>query len=272
MCRRQAHGQVRIVDQHGAGAGEDRAGTRAPAMHVASRRFAADPFRIARRHRAAAIEAGREFHPQPRPATFDPRQEAAVERARLRFHQAGFDHDAGGEQFRETAAIDLREWIAHRADHARDARGDQRIGARTGAAGMRAGFQGDVGGGATRAFASRLEREHLGVRPALALVEAFADDFAIAGDHAADHRVRPRGVGAAFGEPQRARHHGVVDGGEGRGRHQRFFLSACLSMGTTSPPSSGSWPSPGRSRSSRSSSSRKSATSSNERYTEAKRT
>src|SRR5690606_41998583 len=107
--------------------------------------------------------------------------------------------------------------------------------------------------------------------------EAPADVRAIAHDHAADHRVGPGRVGATLGQAQRARHHGVVLGGEGGGRsfgtwHQRFFLSACLSMGTTSAPSKGSWPSPGRSCSRRSSSSRKSATSWNARYTEAKRT
>src|SRR5690606_13998829 len=56
-------------------------------------------------------------------------------------------------------------------------------------------------------------------------------------------------------------------------RHQRLRpLPPGLPKGTTSPPSSGSCASPGSSRSSRSSSSRKSVMSSNERYTEAKRT
>ena len=75
---------------------------------------------------------------------------------------------------------------------------------------------------------------------------------------------------AALGQAQGAGHHGVVGRGE-RGLvgvlfHRRRTLS------TGSPSSKGSCPSPGRSRSRRSSSSRKSATSSNERYTDAKRT
>src|SRR3546814_1840660 len=92
-------------------------------------------------------------------------------------------------------------------------------------------------------------------------------------DHTADHRVVPRGVGAALGQAQGAGHHGVVGGGERKGGQSHFSLfpfgcrepwgksdsdpfffplPAFLSNGTTSAPSSGSWPSPGRSRSRRS--------------------
>ena len=86
------------------------------------------------------------------------------------------------------------------------------------------------------------------MRLAGALVEAFADDFV-----ARRAITQPtigfglRGVGAAFGQAQRARHHArgrcAVKAGDAA---QRFFLSACLSIGTTSPPSSGSCASPGQ--------------------------
>ena len=108
----EAHGEMRIVHQHGARAGEDRAGACAPLLHVASRGFAADPFRIAGGQRAAAVEARRELHAHPRTPAFDARQESLVELARLRFHQADVDLDAGGAQLLETAAVDLRERIA----------------------------------------------------------------------------------------------------------------------------------------------------------------
>ena len=151
----KAHGQLRIVDQHRAGAGQDRAGARAPLLHVRARGFAADPLRVAGRQRAAPVDAGRQLDPQPGPAAFDPRQEAAIQRARLRFHQPGLDRDAGRLQLLETGAVDLRERIAHRPDHARDAGGDQRLRARPGAAGVRARFQGHVGGRAARARRQR---------------------------------------------------------------------------------------------------------------------
>ena len=251
----EAHGQLRIVGEHGAGAGQDRAAARTPAMHVVARGFAADPLGIAGGHRGAAIQAHRQLDPQPRPPAFHPRQEAAVQLARLRFHQAGADFDPGRAQLVEAGAIDLRERIAHCPDYPRDTRRDQRIRARPGAAGMRARLQGHVGGRAFRTLAGRLQREHFRMRPALALVPAFADDRVAMREHTADHRVRSGGERAALGQPQRARHHPVVDRTEG---HFLRFLS----METTSPPSNDNWPSPGRSRSSRSSSSRKSATSS----------
>src|SRR3546814_17570677 len=81
----------------------------------------------------------------------------------------------------------------------------------------------------------------------------------LAGDHAADHRVGPRGVGAALGQAQGAGHHGVVGGGKRKGGLSHFSLfpfgcrepwgksdsdpfffplPAFLSKGTTSAPSS----------------------------------
>src|SRR3546814_6384717 len=81
-----------------------------------------------------------------------------------------------------------------------------------------------------------------------------------AADHAADHRVGPRGVGAALGQAQGAGHHGVVGGGKRKGGQSHFSLfpfgcrepwgksdsdpfffplPAFLSKGTTSAPSSG---------------------------------
>src|SRR3546814_1327338 len=43
-------------------------------------------------------------------------------------------------------------------------------------------------------------------------------------DHTADHRVVPRGVGAALGQAQGAGHHGVVGGGKRKGGQSHFSL------------------------------------------------
>src|SRR5690606_25958368 len=119
-----------------------------------------------------------ELDPQPRPAAPDAREEAAVERLRLGFHQSRLDLDPGAAQALESLAVDRLERVAHRRDHARDARGDERIGARPGAAGVRARLERHVGGGAVRAFAGLLQGEHYRMRPALALVPALAHHLA----------------------------------------------------------------------------------------------
>ena len=270
----ETDGQLRVVGQHRAGAGEQRTRARAPAHHVATRGFAADPFRIAIGQRGAAVQAGRQLDPHPRPLSLDPRQEALIQAPRRIGHQPVLHRDAGRFQRIETRAVDLRKRVAHRRDHAGDAGRSQRIRAGAGLAGVRAGFEGHVSGGAPRPIARGLQRDDFGVRATGLRMPAFRDHLVAVRDHAADHRIRPRGVGAAFGQAQRPRHHRVVGRTEPvcrsvGGTHvaQRFFLSlsACRSKGTTSPPSSGNWVSDGSSRSRRSSSSRKSATSSNER-------
>src|SRR3546814_16752987 len=65
---------------------------------VCSSDLAADPLGFAVGQRAAAVQAGRQLDPHPRPATHDPRKEAAVELAPLRFHQAADDLDRSEER------------------------------------------------------------------------------------------------------------------------------------------------------------------------------
>jgi hypothetical protein len=80
-----------------------------------------------------------------------------------------------------------------------------------------AGLQGHVGRCALRAIAGRLQCEHFGMRPALALVPAFPDHLVAVHEHATDHRVGTGGEHGAFGQAQGARHHPMVDGGERHG-------------------------------------------------------
>ncbi len=80
-------------------------------------------------------------------------------------------------------------------------------------------FQRDVSGGAPRPVAGGAQRMDLGVRLAGLLVPAFADDFAVTHQHAADARIGRGRAQAALGQLQRARHHAVVDGGK-----THFFL------------------------------------------------
>jgi len=108
----------------------------------------------------------------------------------------------------------LREWIALRRDHAGDAGGDQRIGARRRAAVVRARFERDISRCATRLFAGRSQGEAFGMRFASALMETFANDAIALRDHATDHRIGFGGVGAERSQFDGARHHGAVDAAE----------------------------------------------------------
>ena len=71
---------------------------------------------------------------------------------------------------------------------------------------MTTGFERNVNRRAGCPIAGRRERVHFGMRAAESFVPAFADDFAVANDHAADHRVRLNGSQAARGERERMSH------------------------------------------------------------------
>ena len=158
---------------------------------------------------------GAELDAHPRPAALDAREEAAVEFARLRLQQAALDLDAGRHQLAEALAVDRRVRIAAGGDDAGDAGGDQRVGAGRRAPGVRAGLEGDVGGGAARLVAGLAQRDAL---PRAARRRARGSPRRRPCP-CARSRSRPsgsglRGVGAALGQAQRARHHRVVGGGE----------------------------------------------------------
>src|SRR2546430_17638672 len=57
----------------------------------------------------------------------------------------------------------------------------------------------------------RSKREPLGVRLARLLVPALADDFLVAGNDAADARIRRGGIQALLSERKRPPHHGVIE-------------------------------------------------------------
>ena len=69
---------------------------------------------------------------------------------------------------------------------------------------MRARLEGHVERRALRRVAGRVERHDLGVRAALPLVPALADDLAVPDDDRADDRVRVRRPPPALRELERA--------------------------------------------------------------------
>ena len=93
----------------------------------------------------------------------------------------------------------------------RDAGRDQRVGARAGAAGVRARFERDDGGAAARRVARRGQRDDLGVRAAGRCGRALAGQRAVRGeDHRADRRVRAGAAAHRLGQRQRAVHGGLL--------------------------------------------------------------
>ena len=283
----QAHGEPRVIGQHGAAAAEDRRAARAPALHVGTRRLAGDPLRLAAGQRGAAVQAHRQLHPHPRAAALDPAEEADVEFARRLAHQAGVDGDAGSAQKARAAAVDLRERILGGDHHPLHACGNQRIGARRRAAVVRAGLQRHIGGGATRPLAGFAQRVYLGMRLTGTLVETRADHPVAMRDHATHARIRLGGAQAAFGQAQGVRHVSVINSRKKVGHDAAPFQERTLCANDVTatrafraqgaplrwghlpsrlpPPSRGNCKSasPGRSRSSFSISSRNACTSSN---------
>ena len=98
--------------------------------------------------------------------------------------------------------------------HARDARGDQGIGARRRAAGVTARFEADVSGRAARCCSRLAQRQHFGMGVAGAGVESLADDDAVAHEHAADApsatRVSFRGMHGRLFVPHQDVANGVL--------------------------------------------------------------
>ena len=120
------------------------------------------------------------------------------------------ERDAGAdESFAAVRGDRIR--VAHRRYDASDFRLDQRLDTRRSAPLVIAGLEVDVDGGISRAFARGAKREHFGVRLARLLVPALADDFLVAGNDAADARIRRGGIQALCSERKRPPHHGVIE-------------------------------------------------------------
>ena len=216
--------EPRIVGEQRPDAGQHRSRLRAEPVHVGARRFAGDPPALARRGGGASVERRGELAAHPWPAAFDAGDEAAKERARLRFEQSRLHLDPGRGELRESPARDLRIRIAHRRDHLCDPRLDEGPRARPGASSVAARLQGDVDGGPGGIAAGRGEGMDLGVRLARVPVPPFADDAFAVCDHAADPGVGIGGVQAAASEIERARHVPAVDGAVSVGVHRRSVV------------------------------------------------
>ena len=184
-----AHGEPRVVDRDGAGADEHHVALAPQPVRVAPGRPAGDPAAGAVGGGAAAVERGGELPGDERAAVLDGERPGPVEGAGLVDEQPALDLDAGGAQRRGAARGD-RVGVGLGEDHAAYAGGEQRLGARAGAAGVVARLERHDRGRAAGVVAGRGQRVDLGVRRAGAAVVALGDLGAVGVEqHAADPRV-----------------------------------------------------------------------------------
>src|SRR6185503_13945848 len=119
------------------------------------------------------------------------REERLVEAERGLAFEAFVHLDAVRAECGKPAAAHERKRIPHRRDHPPDAGRDDALGAGTGASRVRTRLERAVQRRAARALAGLLQRVHLRMRFARALVRAVADDDAVIRDDAgADDGVR----------------------------------------------------------------------------------
>ena len=97
--------------------------------------------------------------------------------------------DAGGLQ-RLAALRGFRVGVAHRRNHPLHLGFFQCVHARRRAAMVAAGLEAHIDSGINYARPGRFQGDYFSVRPAGALVPAFADDFFFPGDDATNARVR----------------------------------------------------------------------------------
>ena len=130
----------------------------------------------------------------------------------LRRAEPDIDRDAGGAQPRMALPRHFRIGILDRRHHARDAGGDDGIGAGRRLAEMRARLQRHIERGAARGLAGARQRLRLGMRPAAGLGPAAADNDAVLDHDRADGGIGPGAALPAPAERQRQLHEALVGG------------------------------------------------------------
>ena len=132
--------------------------------------------------------------------------------ARLVGADAGLDRYPGGTQPRVALPGHFRIGIFQRRDDARDAGGNDGIGAGRRFAVMRARLKRDVKRRAARRVAGAAQSFDLGVRAAAGLRPAAPDDHAVVDDDRANRGIRPGAAETAAAQCQRQRHEPPVVG------------------------------------------------------------
>ena len=132
-----------------------------------------------------------------------PKCSVLASRTALQVAGRDLDLDVCRAQALEALPADLRRRISRRADDARDAGLDQRVGTWRLTSVVRAGLERHVRGRTLRSGGAGQQRVRLGMALAGTDVPPLAEHLAVADDHAADHRVRARREPASLGELER---------------------------------------------------------------------
>ena len=241
-------GEQRVVGHHRVDAHGDGGQAVAQLVGIAAGLGAAHPAGVARRAGDLAVGAHGPFRHHVRGFAADVAEEDGVELVAFAAQRVLVHADAGFAQLGRSLARHQRVRVAAAHHHARNAGGDERLGARGLLAGVAARLERDVGrcaacmatsrvggrrgfgvlcirlvvGGATRAVGKRVA---LRVRLPALLVQALADDAAVAHEHAAHQRVRVRPAPTAPGQLDGAAHEAGVIGAA------RVHRSAALRFG-----------------------------------------
>ena len=179
-------------------------------MGVEAGSAAGDPAAGAVDGGAAPVEGGGELPRDERAPVLEGEGPRAVDGLCVLGEEPGLHLDAGLAQAGGTAH-GHRVGVGLGEHHAAYARGDQRLRAGTGAAGVVARLEGDDGGRAPSGVTGLAQGLDLGVRPARATVEALGDRRAVrCEEHAPDAGVGTQRHARRDGERQRAPHRGAL--------------------------------------------------------------
>ena len=192
-CRRVPNREARVVRTHGARPHDDGVALRSQVVGVRPRLGAGDPLAGAVRGGGAAVEGGRQLQHDERSPGAAMVEVRGEEAGGGRLRHAQVDGDPRVAEPGDPPSRHLRIGIFERDDHATDAGSDEGVGARRGAAVVRARFQGDPRGRAREVVPpGRADGRGLRVRSADGVRGAFEPGAVRGLDHAADPGVRRR--------------------------------------------------------------------------------
>ena len=182
-------------------------------MSAAARGFTGNPFAVAAAGGDPPVERGRDLEGDQGPTLNDSLEKSAIEIFRVFGADSGRNRDARSLETFDALARDPRIGIDESNDDARDAGGNQSVGAGRGLAMMGARFQTDIGGGAPCRRAGPRQGFAFRVRPTAWLGPAAADDLVASHQDTAHRRIGPNRPKPALGERQGTSHPMVVGAG-----------------------------------------------------------
>jgi hypothetical protein len=180
-----AVGELRVVGEDGADAGENSIAGVAEELHFVASSGAGEPVRLVRVTRGGrwsefAVDGECGFESDEWCAVLNEVGEGVIQATRPLFEDAEGDFDVCGAEFCDSLAADLGVGVLSSDNAAADAGFDERVGTGRGTAMVAAGLEGDVGGCSFCGDAlggSLLESDDLGVVAIVVEMRAFTDNL-----------------------------------------------------------------------------------------------